>query len=112
MKSKSQKVVRAIVERFPKLNIDLQYGLITRNTCGETATFVAINLKLQTIFTMLMDCKPDLTIQTNDKRDCLSAAQKTGQLEVVTSLMKAGVQLRPVSASGLSRLKPPRPKII
>lgn len=112
MKSKSEKVVKALLERFPNLSINLQYAPLTRNAIGETAIFVAINLKQQSLFSILMDYKPNLSIQTNDKRDCLSAAQKSGQLEVVTSLMKAGVQLRPVSASGLARLRPPKPKVI
>ena len=59
-----------------------------------------------------MNNNPNLQLMTYDKQDCLSAAQQTGQLDIVTSLMKAGIQLRPVSGSSGARFKLSKPKVI
>ena len=64
--------------------------------------YLSIKYKLPKLALILLVAGADPNIKTKDGDDCVSLSQKTGQLELIAELVKAGAKLRPVSASSNS----------
>lgn len=92
LRNKQDKLALRLLELFGDANLDLQ------NKRGETALYIAVKAKLKKCATVLLDKKADASIKTFAGDSVLSAAEKSGQLDLVPLLVGAGATLRPVSA--------------
>jgi ankyrin repeat protein len=60
--------------------------------------------KKMTLF--LLEKGADPTLANNEQEDCISMCEKTGQLELISELVKYGATMRPLSANSAKfRLK-------
>lgn len=77
--------------------IDVGADLNTRNSLGETALMMAINMKRLTIVDKLLDLRADVTIHSNNGNTALTNAIRHGLLDPVTRILERDEDVRETS---------------
>jgi ankyrin repeat protein len=99
---KSEKLAVMILDMFGTTPVNIQYNRFTRNNKNEFPLYLSIKYKLPKLAMTLLAAGADPNLKTKDGDDCVSLAEKTGQLDLIAELVKGGAKLRPVSASTTS----------